>query len=68
MRVSNVRGQRGRPRRPRHECEHERAFVSIGRGGTRWHVHRVPIEPSSESNRSNRAAPALLEHAKSASG
>eukprot|EP00969_Alexandrium_andersonii_P276494 12221098-Alexandrium_andersonii.AAC.1 len=26
-------------------------------GGTRRHVNRIPIEPSSEPNRSNRVAP-----------
>eukprot|EP00969_Alexandrium_andersonii_P003784 164089-Alexandrium_andersonii.AAC.1 len=37
-------------------------------GGTRRRVHRVPIEPSSESTRSNRAAPPFTEHAKVATG
>eukprot|EP00969_Alexandrium_andersonii_P312129 13790687-Alexandrium_andersonii.AAC.1 len=31
-------------------------------GGTRRHAHCAPIEPSSESNRSNRVAPACIEN------
>eukprot|EP00969_Alexandrium_andersonii_P013968 609066-Alexandrium_andersonii.AAC.1 len=35
-------------------CAQRQGPQRQSQGGTRWHVHRVPIEPSSESNRSSR--------------
>eukprot|EP00969_Alexandrium_andersonii_P353205 15439334-Alexandrium_andersonii.AAC.1 len=44
------------------------AFRHSGHLRVSGHVHRLPIEPSSESSRSNRVAPAFFEHANIASG